>query len=819
MNLSALFIRRPVATTLIQLAIVIFGIIGYRALPVSDLPTVDFPTIQVNASLPGANPETMAAAVATPLEKQFSTIAGVTSDQLDAAAWAARRSRCSSSSIATSTPPRRTCRRRSRARRASCRRTCRRRRRSRRSIPPTQPILFLALSSPTLPLSQVERVRRDDDRRSASRWSSGVAQVQVFGAQKFAVRVDLDPRAARRARHRHRRGGRRAIQRGNVNRPTGTLYGRDRTFTVKTERPADRRRGVPAARSSPTATAGRCGSTRSRTSTTASRTTRRRAGSTTRARSTSRSSGSRARTPSRSSTRSRRCCRSCRRSCRRRSSSASAATGRSRFASRCTTSSSRCVLTVVLVVLVIFLFLRNVSATIIPEPRAAGVDRRHVRGDVPARLQPRQPVADGADARRSASSSTTRSSCSRTSCATWSIGESADGGRAERLAGNRVHDRLDDAVARRGLHSRAVHGRHRRPAAARVRGDDRRRDSGVRLRVDQPDADAVRALAPRPARTCGTAGVYMAIERVLRMEPRRRTAGRCARRCSTTAVTMVVSVAAASARRSICFRIIPKGFIPTSGHRPASAATTEVAQGIGFDAMVAHQKQVADIVQADPNVLIVHLERRHGRRRRQQPAGGCSIDLKPRDERKLTADEVIDELRPKVAAFPGVRVFLQNPPAIRIGGRQDAQRCTSSRCRAATPTSSTTYGAEARSGAARDARAWWTSRATCSWPIRRSTSRSIATGSPRSGLTADQVEAALASAYRHESGVDDLRAEQRVPGASCASRRSTRIDPTALSLLYVKIRQRRAGAALERSRASSRASARSRSTTPGSCRR
>src|SRR5262245_16752221 len=78
MNFSTLFVRRPVATTLIQLAIVIFGIVAYRALPVSDLPPIDYPTIQVGASLPGANPDTLAAAVAQPLEKQFSTIPGVT---------------------------------------------------------------------------------------------------------------------------------------------------------------------------------------------------------------------------------------------------------------------------------------------------------------------------------------------------------------------------------------------------------------------------------------------------------------------------------------------------------------------------------------------------------------------------------------------------------------------------------------------------------------------------------------------------------------------------------------------------------------------
>src|SRR5512143_3094123 len=79
MNIAEPFIRRPVATTLLVVSILIFGIMGYRLLPVSDLPSVDFPTIQVNASLPGANPDTMAAAVATPIEKELSTIAGIDS--------------------------------------------------------------------------------------------------------------------------------------------------------------------------------------------------------------------------------------------------------------------------------------------------------------------------------------------------------------------------------------------------------------------------------------------------------------------------------------------------------------------------------------------------------------------------------------------------------------------------------------------------------------------------------------------------------------------------------------------------------------------
>src|SRR6188472_3668422 len=79
MNIAEPFIKRPVATTLLVTSILIFGIMGYRLLPVSDLPTIDYPTIQVNANLPGASPDTMASSVATPLEKQFSTIAGVTS--------------------------------------------------------------------------------------------------------------------------------------------------------------------------------------------------------------------------------------------------------------------------------------------------------------------------------------------------------------------------------------------------------------------------------------------------------------------------------------------------------------------------------------------------------------------------------------------------------------------------------------------------------------------------------------------------------------------------------------------------------------------
>ena len=111
MNFSELFIRRPVTTMLVMAGILFFGITAYGRLPVSDLPTVDFPTIQVNASLPGASPETMASAVATPLEKQFSTIAGIDSMTSTSNLGLDRHHDLSSPSTATSTPPRRTCRR------------------------------------------------------------------------------------------------------------------------------------------------------------------------------------------------------------------------------------------------------------------------------------------------------------------------------------------------------------------------------------------------------------------------------------------------------------------------------------------------------------------------------------------------------------------------------------------------------------------------------------------------------------------------------------------------------------------------------------
>lgn len=217
-------------TTLVMLAILLFGITGYRMLPVNDLPNVDFPTIQVGASLPGASPETMASAVATPLEKQFATIAGIDSmtstsrlgytsitlqfnlsRDLDAAAQDVQ----AAISVAQGrlpkdmpTPP------------------------SYEKVNPAdRPILYVALTSPTLDLSKLDEY---GETLMAQRISmvSGVAQVMVYGSQKYAVRVQLDPNTL--ANKNISLGEvAKAIQNSNVNLPTGTLYGPNVAYTLE----------------------------------------------------------------------------------------------------------------------------------------------------------------------------------------------------------------------------------------------------------------------------------------------------------------------------------------------------------------------------------------------------------------------------------------------------------------------------------------------------------------------------------------------------------------------------------------------------------
>lgn len=230
MNLSSPFIRRPVMTTLVMLSLCIFGIFGYRNLPVSDLPNVDFPTIQVSASLPGASPETMASSVATPLEREFSTIAGVDSmssvstlgvtqitlqfnlaRNIDAAAQDVQAAIARSSNRLPREmpgPP------------------------SYRKVNPAdQPILFLAVTSPTLPLYALNEYADTFISQRISQLN-GVAQVVVYGSQKYAVRIQVDPlRLAAMGIGIDEVAD--AIQDRNVKLPVGVISGPERAFTLE----------------------------------------------------------------------------------------------------------------------------------------------------------------------------------------------------------------------------------------------------------------------------------------------------------------------------------------------------------------------------------------------------------------------------------------------------------------------------------------------------------------------------------------------------------------------------------------------------------
>jgi HAE1 family hydrophobic/amphiphilic exporter-1 len=229
MNIPELFIRRPVMTTLVTAAITIFGVMAYRSLPVSDLPNVDFPTISISANLPGASPETMAASVATPLEQQLSTIAGI--DSMTST------SSLGSTNITLQFSLDRNIDGAAQDVQSALSAVQRRLPQDmpnppsfRKSNPADDPVLLLALSSPTLPLSEVDEYA---ETLLAQRISTveGVAQVQVMGAQKYAVRVKLDPLALAS------RGigideVRTALNTNNVNLPAGTLSGESKAVTL-----------------------------------------------------------------------------------------------------------------------------------------------------------------------------------------------------------------------------------------------------------------------------------------------------------------------------------------------------------------------------------------------------------------------------------------------------------------------------------------------------------------------------------------------------------------------------------------------------------
>ena len=659
MNVASLFIRRPVMTTLVMMSVLIFGLMGYRRLPVSDLPNVDFPTIFVDARLPGASPETMASSVATPLEKQFSTIAGVSNmtsssafgvtqitlqfdlnRDLDAAAQDVQ------AAIARTThrlppdmpyPP------------------------SYRKVNPADmPILMVALTTPTLPLYALDEY---GETLLAQRISTvtGVAQVLVYGSQKYAVRIQIDPKAM---------DGRglgldevaEAVRRANSNLPTGTLYGRHQAYTVQATGQLNEARDF-----NPLIVAYRNGQpvrlqdigvaldgvefdkaaawyVDQRSVVLA---VQRQPGTNT----VEVANAVKKLLPSFEA-----------------QLPASVSLHILLDRSESIRDSVRDVkftlmFALFLVVLVIFMFLRKVSATIIPSlsmPMSIvgtfgimyllgySVDNLSLMAlilsvgfvvddaivmleNIVRHIEKGESVLE---ASLTGSKEIYFTIISMTlSLAAVFIPVLFMGGVIGRLF-TEFAVTIGVAVLISGFVSLTLTpmlcSRFLKPASQETHN----RLFEMSNRVFD-----------------GMLTVYSAGLR-----------GFLRHRLMTMIFTALIL-----AGTFFLFRNLPKGFIP-SEDTSQIWVTTEAAEGISFDSMVEHQKAVASVVKEDPNVEAFMSNAGARGPWARSNSGSMFIRIKPRAERKLTVDQVINELRPKLAQIPGIRTFLQNPPPIRIGG-------------------------------------------------------------------------------------------------------------------------------------------------------
>jgi HAE1 family hydrophobic/amphiphilic exporter-1 len=647
-------------TTLVMLAILLFGVMGYRLLPVSDLPNVDFPTILVSASLPGASPETMASAVATPLERQFSTIAGLDSmtstsglgntqitlqfnlsRNIDGAAQDVQAMIAKAAKQLPSempTPP------------------------SYQKVNPAdQPVIYLALSSPTLPLSAVNEYA---DTLMAQRISmvSGVAQVMIYGSQKFAVRAQLDPKAlASRGIGIDEVVD--AIDKANVNLPTGTLWGKDKAFTVQATGQL-----YDAAAYRPLIVAYRNGSPvhleelgRVIDSVENDKVANWYNNTRSIVLAIQRQPGTntvevvdaikkllptfRAQMPA--------------------SVNLDILYDRS-VSIRASVNDVKftLLLAIFLVVMVIFLFLRNLSATVIPSLAlpasiiftfavmyllgfsldnlslmalilAVGfvVDDAIVMLENIVRHMEKGEGVLQAALNGSREISFTILSMTLSLVAVF-IPVLFMGGILGRLL-NEFAVTIGVAILVSGFVSLSLTpmlcSRFLRHSTVQKHG---------RLYM---------------ASERFFAGMLQAYEWSLKLVLRHsRTT------MVITGLTLVATV--------YLFGAIPKGFLP-SEDTGSIFAFTEAQQGISFDSMVKHQQELAEIVSNDPNVDSFMSAIGASGISVASNSGRMFIRLKPRSERRLSADEIIQELRKKVAYVTGIQMFMQNLPPIRIGGR------------------------------------------------------------------------------------------------------------------------------------------------------
>ncbi len=660
MNIAEVFIRRPVMTTLVMLGILLFGIMGYRLLPVSDLPNVDFPTLQVSASLPGASPETMASSVATPLERQFSTIAGIDSmtslsalglTQITVQFTLSRNIDAAAQDVQAAITA------------------------AQRQLPPgmpspptylkvnpaDQPILFLSLNSEIFPLSTVDEYAQI---MVAQRIStiSGVAQVGVLGSQKFAVRVQVDPMLLAS------RGigideVEKAIQQGNVNIPTGTLYGKHQAFTVQASgqltnaeayRPLivayrngspvrleelgrvingvqndklaswfDQRRSIilPVLRQPGTNTVEVVDSIKKLLPT------------------------FRSQLPAGINLN----------ILYDRSESIRASVNDVKFT---------LFLTVCLVVLVIFLFLRNLSATIIPSlalPMSI-IGTFAIMYLLDYSLDNLSLMA-----------------------LTLSVGfvvddaivvlenivrhmEQGEGVLAASLNGTRE---IGFTILSMTLSLAAVFipvlfmsglvGRLFREFAVTI---------GMAILISGFVSLSLTPLLCsrflRPPREEKHGRFYAATERIFEGTLRvyeRTLQSVLAHRPATMVFSAILLMATL-----YLFVVIPKGFIPSEDNGQIFGFT-EAAQDISFEEMANHQKALAAIVRQDPNVDSFSSSIGASGPNSTGNTGRIFMRLKPRSERRLNSEGVIEELRPKLSQIPGIRIFLQIPLPVRIGGQ------------------------------------------------------------------------------------------------------------------------------------------------------
>ncbi len=663
MNITELFIKRPVMTALVMMGILLFGIVGYRTLPVNDLPIIDFPTLQVGASLPGASPETMAASVATPLERQFSTVPGLDSmtsssmrgstnitlqfvldRNIDAAgedvqsAIAAVLRRLPPNMPAPPTV--------------------------RKVNPADQPILFMSLNSKALSLQVVDEYA---ETMVAPRIStiSGVAQVNVFGAAKYAVRIQLDP-SQLAARGIGIDEVEQAVSHHNVNIPAGTLWGPHQAFTVEAtgqlmNAPAYRPMIVTYRNGSPVRLAdlGRVLDSVENDKSYAwfSKTrsimfaVQRQPGSNTVEvvdKIKALFPEFRAMLPPAINMD----------TVYDRSQSIRDSVNDVKFSLQ---------LAIVLVVLVIFLFLRNISATIIPSlalPLSV-VGTFAVMSLLGYTLDNLSLMA-----------------------LTLAVGFVVDDAivvlenivRHMEMGKSRLEAALEGgkeiaftilsmtlsltAVFIPVLFMGGIIGRLFHEFAVVIMAAIL--TSGF-VSLSLTPMLCSRFLRPPTEKHNA---LYRASERVfdgmlsfyrwtLRGAIRHRLA-----MLGVGAATLVATI--------WLYTLLPKGFIPNEDTGQITG-TTEMSQEASFDSMVKSQLAAADIVDKDPNFdgFFSAISASGG-----GPGGGTGnsgrlqIRLKPRSERKLTPEQIIEELRPKFNAIPGVRVYLQNPPMIRIGGQQ-----------------------------------------------------------------------------------------------------------------------------------------------------